>query len=375
MIADWYKSKGYHFLALSDHNLIQTGEKWINVGSLKEGAAPLSRCEKRFGTNWLARRWVGPVSQVRLKTLAEFRPLLEEPGRFLLIPATEITARYSIWPVHVNAANLKHPIAPPNGLSVLDVLQRSFDAVYAQRQATRQPILPHVNHPNFGWAITAEDLMRLRGGIFFEVYNGHPEVHNFGDGTRQGTEAMWDIALSFRLTQTKLGPLYGLAVDDSHRYHIYSPEQSNPGRGWVIVRALRLDPNDLIPAMERGDFYSSSGVELEDVTRLNRTLTVAAKPRPGETLTIRFIGTPKRFNPSSEPIIAKDGRPYPTTRRYRPEIGNVLQESQGPTASYTLKGDELYVRATIISSFPKKDAKDPSEKEMAWVQPWIQPLQ
>src|SRR6186997_2621450 len=28
MIVDWYKSRGYHFLALSDHNTLQTGEKW-----------------------------------------------------------------------------------------------------------------------------------------------------------------------------------------------------------------------------------------------------------------------------------------------------------------------------------------------------------
>ena len=39
--------------------------------------------------------------QVRLKPLAEFRSMLEEPGRFLMIPAEEITHRYGRAPVGV----------------------------------------------------------------------------------------------------------------------------------------------------------------------------------------------------------------------------------------------------------------------------------
>ena len=30
MIADWYKGKGYQFLALTDHNVLSEGEKWID---------------------------------------------------------------------------------------------------------------------------------------------------------------------------------------------------------------------------------------------------------------------------------------------------------------------------------------------------------
>src|SRR5687768_15660436 len=31
LIAEWYKTNGYDFLAFSDHNNIQDGEKWISV--------------------------------------------------------------------------------------------------------------------------------------------------------------------------------------------------------------------------------------------------------------------------------------------------------------------------------------------------------
>ena len=29
MIADWYRSHGYHFLALSDHNILSEGDRWM----------------------------------------------------------------------------------------------------------------------------------------------------------------------------------------------------------------------------------------------------------------------------------------------------------------------------------------------------------
>ena len=29
MIADWYKTHGYHFLTLSDHTVLSEGERWI----------------------------------------------------------------------------------------------------------------------------------------------------------------------------------------------------------------------------------------------------------------------------------------------------------------------------------------------------------
>ena len=31
MIMDWYKTNGYNFVALSDHNILADGEKWIKV--------------------------------------------------------------------------------------------------------------------------------------------------------------------------------------------------------------------------------------------------------------------------------------------------------------------------------------------------------
>ena len=51
----------------------------------------------------------------------------------------------------------------------------------------------------------------------------------------------------------------------------------------------------------------------------------------------------------------------------------MLAEVAGPHAAYTLRGDEIYVRAKIISSKPKPNASVAGEFETAWTQPLVNP--
>src|ERR671912_655646 len=40
-IATWYRDRGYHFLAITDHNTLQQGEKWVKYADLyRKGAGP-----------------------------------------------------------------------------------------------------------------------------------------------------------------------------------------------------------------------------------------------------------------------------------------------------------------------------------------------
>jgi hypothetical protein len=245
------------------------------------------------------------------------------------------------------------------------------DAILEQRRRTGQAMFPHVNHPNFGWAITAEELMPVRGFRFFEVYNGHPSVHNEGDTNHASVERMWDISLAFRLSRLNLGPLYGLAVDDSHNYHQQSRSKSNPGRGWVMVRAPRLSAEAIVAAMEDGDFYASTGVTLKQIRRTDRALDIEIDAEPGVTYTTHFIGTLKGFDPSSRPGPRPTNSIFAVTRLYSEEIGTVLAVAAGSTVRYTAEGDELYVRAKIISSRAKANPYAEGEKESAWVQPIV----
>src|SRR5690606_2295128 len=140
-------------------------------------------------------------------------------------------------------------------------LQNNIDAVLEQREETGQPMFPHVNHPNFRWAVTVEDLIALEGERFFEVYNGHPLVHNEGDHEHPSTERRWDILLTTRVSEGR-EIMFGLAPDDAHDSVQYRAASANPGRGWIMVRAPELTAQALIAAMERGEFYSTNGVLL-----------------------------------------------------------------------------------------------------------------
>lgn len=371
MVAAWYKDHGYHFLAISDHNVMLEGERWTGAQTNRGGPSALQKYLARFGPDWVDLRGPETHAAVRLKTLAEFRARLEEPGRFLLMAAEEITDRFEKRPVHLNGIHLRELIPPQGGGSVFAVLQNNVNAVQAQRERTGQPMFPVINHPNFGWALTAEDMTRVQGVRFFEVYNGHPGVRNAGDERRASTERIWDIILTRWLAELGLGPLWGLATDDAHGYHHFGPAEANPGRGWVMVRATVLTPEALIAAMEAGEFYASTGVRLRDVQRRNRQLRVDIEPDPGVTYRTQFIGTRRGYDPRSEPVLDADGNELPTTRRYGAEVGRVLAEVEGVTAVYRLRGDEIYVRAKVISSRLKANGVFPDEQEVAWTQPLI----
>ncbi len=370
VIAQWYKDNGYHFLSLTDHNILQEGERWVDVMRSKGGPPALAKYRAVWG-DWVEIREQGGRQQVRLKTLEEFRKRLEAPGRFLLLKGEEITDRHRNAPVHMNAYNLKHLVKPQGGNSVYEVMQRNVDAVLAQRKATGRTILPHLNHPNYGWGVTAEELMRVKGERFFEVYNGHPAVRDRGDKLHASTERMWDIILTRRLAELKLEVMYGLATDDAHNYHGNASNRSNPGRGWVMVRAAKLEPEALMRAMEAGDFYSSTGVVLKNVQRGPKEIAIDIVAAKGVEYTTQFIGTRKGYDATHEPYKLASGAKLRVTHRYSDEVGQVLATVKGSRAAYRLKGDEIYVRAKVISSKAKANPLYPGELESAWIQPHV----
>ena len=101
--------------------------------------------------------------------------------------------------------------------------------------------------------------------------------------------------------------------------------------GWVMVRAEKLEAKAIVAAIDRGDFYASTGVELAAYEASTTAITVKVKPKlwgsqPNDNMwagyRITFIG----------------------------KGGAVLDEVEGTDASYTIKGSEGYVRARITQS-------------------------
>jgi hypothetical protein len=344
VVLDWYQSHGYDFIALSDHNTISENEKWIVVQKSPLYEQSFQAYLKKFGEDWVEYKTDTGRIQVKLKTYSQYKEKLGKEN-FLIIHSEEITDRANSKPVHLNATNIQEFVAPQGGTTVAETMQNNIDAVLEQRKKLNIPMFPHINHPNFGWAVTVDDLISLKGERFFEVYNGHPMVHNYGDSARISTEIMWDkINLAYAKRNQPL--LFGLATDDSHNYHQFGSSFSNSGRGWVMVQAESLTPESLITAMEAGQFYSSTGVMLKAVNFMDGEINVEVEPEPGINYTIEFIGADK----SSAEV-------------------SVLQKSDGLKNSFKVGADYSFVRARITSTKPKENPFQDGDFEMAWTQP------
>lgn len=354
-VAQWYARHGYQFLVLSDHNILSNGEKWFEIsddgsGRLTDGV--LEELRLVFGDDWPDVRQNDGLREMRLRTLDELRELFEVSGEFTFIQGEEITDDFQGKSVHVNGLHLAELIPPQGGNSVRETLQRNVDAVIEQGRRLNRPTLAHINHPNYDWALTPEDVAAIEGERFFEVYNGHSSVRNYGEATHPGTEAIWDIALTHRLTELNLGLLYGLATDDAHQYYEWGAGNANPGRGWVMVRARELTPETIIGALQSGDFYATSGVILDDFRYEADRMVISIQPEAGLTYMTRFTGTRRIENGL--------GR-----------VGEVLLETTENPAVYVYGGDELYVRATVVSSRLHPNPYAEGDRETAWVQPTV----
>ena len=269
-VVRWYREHGYQFLVLTDHNF-HTSVDGLNA-------------------------------------------LHAADERFLVIRGEEVTSTSGGKPVHVNGLDTSRRVGSQTGApdsAVVDVLQRSVDGIRAAAG------VPHINHPNFQWALTSDDLQRVRNNKLFEIFNGHPEVNNAGGGHVPGLEEIWDRLLSNGTL------VYGIAVDDAHVFKKPGdPAVAGPGRGWVMVRSAKLEPRALLEAMERGDFYASTGVVLDSLEATAKNMTITVKPQGTSKYRIQFIG----------------------------RGGRVLSEVAESSATYAFTGDEGYVRARVLES-------------------------
>jgi hypothetical protein len=266
-VVRWYREHRYHFLVLTDHNF--------------------------------------------LTEVSALNALHGADQKFLVMRGEEVTDSFDDKSLHINGLDVSQKVDPQRGDSVVEVLQRNVDAI---RRANG---VPHINHPNFRWSITADELKQVRNNRLFEVFNGHPQVNGVGGGDVPSLEEAWDAIL------TSGTLLYGIAVDDAHTFkQPGNPAVAGPGRGWIVVRAARLEARTLLAAMERGDFYASTGVVLADYQVTPASMTVKVAPTSFSKYRIQFVG----------------------------RGGRVLQESGAADATYTFAGGEGYVRAKVIES-------------------------
>ena len=347
VIMDWYKTNDYQFVALTDHNTLAEGDKWKTISNDSMYQKAFKNYLDTYGSDWVNHK-VDSLNriQVKLKTYNEYKTKFEEAGKFLIIQSEEITDGYNGKPIHINATNVKKKINPQGGNSVLEVMQNNLDEVAKHKAEFGKPIIAHINHPNFYYAISLEDMIGLKNEQFFEVYNGHPAVNNSGDDKHMSTELMWDY-INIAYLENNKPIMYGLATDDSHYYHVKGKKWSNAGRGWIMVQADSLNPKSIIKAMEAGQFYASTGVELKDLTFKKNKLSVELKKEENISYKISFVGCKKGETEPEE---------FTSIDDYK--------------ASFELTDDLLYVRCKITSSKLQNNPIEDLQYENAWTQPY-----
>ncbi|MFQ5926358.1 MAG: PHP domain-containing protein [Terriglobia bacterium] len=220
VVVRWYKEHGYHFVVLTDHDSLT------------------------------------PVDALNAVFAA--------PGKFLVLAGVEVTDRFQGAPVHLNGIGVRRAVLPQGGASVVETLNRDARAIRAAGG------VPHINHPNYGWALTADDIAAATDVRHFELWNAFRVVHNRGGGGSPSTEQIWDQVLSTGRV------LYGVATDDAHHFYgEFRAARSNPGRAWIVVQAAELIPDAILAALDRGDFYASTGVELTSYQADKRGIRIA----------------------------------------------------------------------------------------------------
>lgn len=192
------------------------------------------------------------------------------------------------------------------------VFQDRTDYQGAIDQCTAEGGFSVIAHPNIGVTVerrfAADEIAELHGYLGIEILNtGKTLTRGFFGLTATN---VWDAILSG-------GTLaWGFADDDFHRaYHL--------GRGWNTIFAPDASRESVLAAVYAGRFYCSNGLELVNLEFDGAAVTVEAESKD-------WAGSPNRYE-----FVGPDGA--------------TLLSAVGRRASYSLTGEEAYVRIKASS--------------------------
>ncbi len=175
-----------------------------------------------------------------------------------------------------------------------------------------------VAHPR-GSRLTSEDVLAMEHVQALEVFNSVEQFGSTGADRGDSTE-LWDELLQ------RGKHIFAVAGDDTHQ------RLSIACRGWTMVRAKEKTPEAILDALYRGDFYASCGPEIYDYGIEDGEVYIRCSP----CRSIHF-----------------DAAPGYGSSFFR-EDGSLMSE-----ARYRLRGNETYIRATVIDDHGYR----------AWAQP------
>jgi hypothetical protein len=240
---------------------------------------------------------------------------------FLGIPGCEYTAANYC---HVLGLNLKNAVKPPVQFGKIDKID-SFSIEDSEKIYTLQDGVDQINaaggipvlcHPFWNWTYNWEVAEAVKNWKHFEVCNASPNCNSYPTPGGSHGDEMWDKLLSSGHR------VFGVATDDAHEY--YSPCDSHSpsaGRGYIVINAEKLDIDLIIKAFIAGDFYSSTGIDLDYYEFDRKKINIGIKRFETEKVWFQFFG----------------------------EKGRELARNYGTESDYSIKGDEIYIRCRMSS--------------------------
>jgi len=188
--------------------------------------------------------------------IADTKPYRDET--FTTIPGAELHSgtmeNGELW--HILAVGLPEDFVAPNAPGFHPVDGQETGPELAQR-ARDAGAFVSIAHPHWS-GLTLADARSITAAHSVEIYN-----HGCAIGCdREGGGHVLDLLLS------EGRDLSIIATDDAH---FTEPDHFG---GWVMVKATANDPDLLLNALKRGDFYSSQGPEIRGISVDDETVHV-----------------------------------------------------------------------------------------------------
>ena len=312
-VVDWYHDHGYNFLSITDHNKTIIPLNHLSRAGLRDDFIMIIGNEITSSVHFTA---LGVEENFSVKTIVKDYDEGRLKGYDLPGP---------------DSSKIGHSQILINGM--LD-----------------QGALVFINHPNFSLGISAEEMLELKGVTAIELANAHPSVYNYGNDRHIPVEDKWDHLLTNGMK------VFAVGSDDEHHIQKWGPDAANPGRSWIMVEADELKHENILEAIGRGDFYTSTGVELSKFKADNNNILLEIDKKKTLKNLRKGLGV-GRIAENGEPgfIIELIGK-----------NGNIIESAKGEKALFYFDGIDKYLR--VRASFCRLvDGK--YEYFYAWSQP------
>lgn len=235
-----YKSKGYNFILVSDHEIY-----WASEQADSEGFCTLYGAESAFNRH-------------------PKRPYeLAEEAKSLHLNIIQDESAAAEIPCFEHDQILSRPV---------DFGLDSWNACIDRYKKMGHIVM--LNHPNWS-RLSPELMLGIHGCFAFEIFNGGSiwEVGCYTD------DAIWDYCLR------RGKRIYAAAGDDTHKY---ADEGECCGSSFNMVSVPKLNRCAIVDGLKLGNFYPSTGPLIYEMRIENGTLYIRFSP----VRSIRIIGAP-----------------------------------------------------------------------------------